>query len=102
MSRDCPRCGKPLLGAPITDAEAACDHDYPSSRPRAARPTRRKRTPWDRIIRAGQNAAGVSLSPEDCAQLAYDGAIETRGLLDAACYDAGHDPAKCYREECEA
>lgn len=63
---------------------------------------RRKRTPWDRIIRAANKGHGVRLSAEDCGRLGFDGAIETRAELDATCFDAGHDPETCNRDECEA
>ena len=62
---------------------------------------RRKRTPWDRIIRAANAGTGCRLSFEDVRRLAMDGAIEVRGDMDADCYDAGHDPYTCQEIDCE-
>lgn len=43
---------------------------------------RKKLTPWQKIMRAGQKGTGVRLTAEDCHQLSLDDAIETRAQLD--------------------
>ncbi len=63
---------------------------------------RRRRTPWDRIIRAANTGRGTYLTAEDCGRLAGDSAIETRAIMDDACFNAGHDPDSCNDPECEA
>ena len=63
---------------------------------------RRRRTPWDRIVRAADAGTGIRLTREDALRLSMDGAVETRAELDAQCYDRGHDPegscGECERE----
>ena len=63
---------------------------------------RRRRTPWDRILRAAGRGGGVSLSREDVLRLCQGGAIEARAVMDGDCFDAGHDPEVCRRDECGA
>jgi len=63
---------------------------------------RRRRTPWDRIIRAADAGTGLRLTAEDVRQLSRDGAIALRGERDALCFAAGHDPAVCLGECDEA
>lgn len=44
--------------------------------------TRRKLTPWQRIMRASERGTGLRLSAEDVWRLSMDDAIHTRALLD--------------------
>ena len=62
---------------------------------------RRKRTPWDRLLRAAQAGRGIRFTPEELRKLRFDRAIETRAELDAECFDKGHDPYSCRDPECE-
>lgn len=64
-------------------------------------PQRRKRTPWDRIIRAADAGRGLKLSPDEVLALSRDGAIETRATLDSDCFAKGHDPMTCADPDCE-
>lgn len=41
-----------------------------------------KYTPWQRIYRAGEAGRGVRLSADEVSELARDGAIRDRALLD--------------------
>lgn len=62
---------------------------------------RRKRTPWDRLVRAGKRGVGCRLTAEDVQRLLSDGAILKRGTMDGNCYAEGHDPSKCHDEQCD-
>jgi len=44
--------------------------------------SRKKLTPWQKIIRAADNDKGTYLTPEDCYRLGFDNAIRTRAEQD--------------------
>lgn len=49
--------------------------------------TRKRKTPWHRIVEALEKGTGVSLRPDDIWQLGQDDAIVTRGEMDRLIYE---------------